>query len=263
MTTRFLRLIIAGNKKFRQIVEGHIERYQEAHSKLDKSMIISSIVERVHQNGGRFVRHRSSGNKNNIKWLRVPDKVAREKAGQALRIMIRNTRRSSDDGCGQKKQVENAIIKRQQVSSQAAFPMNPFAPERSAGQFHVSLRQDTEHNKQLPSPTVRLEAGTNERICAFAAFERLGDSLSQGNGGRRISNVEYARRHRSQYEQEDLDSWHPLVIPELAPPQFRRGSSEWTESREAPRQLVQGDLSPIPFEYCGFDNNVHRGWAPR
>ena len=73
-----------GNKKFRALVQEHVREYMKAKTKLDKSMVLSSIVERVRdQNGGRFVKRRRNG-----EWYEIGDDQAREKVGHAIREAI-------------------------------------------------------------------------------------------------------------------------------------------------------------------------------
>jgi hypothetical protein len=67
-----------GNRRFRIMVETSLEKYRTSSSKLDKSLIVSSIVDAVRQASpyGGFVREE------NGVWYEVGDHVAREKVGQ-------------------------------------------------------------------------------------------------------------------------------------------------------------------------------------
>jgi hypothetical protein len=73
-----------GNKKFRALVQDHVPLYMAARTKLDKSMVLSCIVEKVReQGGGRFLKRRKGG-----EWYEIGDEQAREKVGHAIREAI-------------------------------------------------------------------------------------------------------------------------------------------------------------------------------
>lgn len=72
-----------GNKKFRAMVQEHVQEYVQAKTKLDKSMVLSAIVEKVREeNGGRFVKQKKGY------WHEIGDEQAREKVGHAIREAI-------------------------------------------------------------------------------------------------------------------------------------------------------------------------------
>lgn len=70
-----------GNKKFRELVQRHVEEYLRAKSKLDKSMVLASIVEQVREHG-RFIKRKAGA------WCEIGDEQAREKVGHAIREAI-------------------------------------------------------------------------------------------------------------------------------------------------------------------------------
>lgn len=73
----------AGNHRFRVTIDIYLQRYSKAKTKLEKSIIVMSIVDIFRQNsptGGFVKRDTSTG-----RWFEVGDAVAREKVGQALR----------------------------------------------------------------------------------------------------------------------------------------------------------------------------------
>lgn len=67
-----------GNQHFRSLIESHIHEYEKAATKLDKSAIVSKIVEGIRSSspGGGFVKLE------NGRWYEVGDHNAREKTGQ-------------------------------------------------------------------------------------------------------------------------------------------------------------------------------------
>mmetsp|Transcript_10969 Transcript_10969/g.16877 ORF Transcript_10969/g.16877 Transcript_10969/m.16877 type:complete len:182 (-) Transcript_10969:27-572(-) len=79
----------AGNKLFRKIVEEYLKEYSTAATKLDKSIIVSTIVHGVRTKGG-FVKVDDEGI-----WHDVGDEFARERVGQTIRDMLHHQYRSS------------------------------------------------------------------------------------------------------------------------------------------------------------------------
>lgn len=68
-----------GNCRFRQLVQEFVGQYEQARSKLDKTMVLSAIVDRVLEQG-RFVKRKTGG-----VWVEIGEDQAREKAGHAIR----------------------------------------------------------------------------------------------------------------------------------------------------------------------------------
>lgn len=68
----------SGNKRFRYLVESKMDAYNNANCKLEKSLIVSSIVEAVRQADppGGFFREEDG------QWMEIGDAAAREKVGQ-------------------------------------------------------------------------------------------------------------------------------------------------------------------------------------
>ena len=79
-----------GNVAFRTYIENSIETYAEATTKLEKSIVVSKIVEAIRSASpeGGFVK------KENGRWYEVGDHMAREKVGQRYDI-----RGSFSKGC--------------------------------------------------------------------------------------------------------------------------------------------------------------------
>lgn len=72
-----------GNRRFRQLVEDRMEDYSQASTKLEKSLLVSQIIDCVRQTQppGGFLRESCDYNKEQC-WYEVGDAVAREKVGQ-------------------------------------------------------------------------------------------------------------------------------------------------------------------------------------
>mmetsp|Transcript_27797 Transcript_27797/g.36240 ORF Transcript_27797/g.36240 Transcript_27797/m.36240 type:complete len:342 (+) Transcript_27797:60-1085(+) len=82
-----------GNQRFRIIVSNHLQKYSSATTKLEKSLLVSTIVDTVRDNSpkGGFVKFAESTGM----WHEVGDHLAREKVGQAFRDYLHTKYRSS------------------------------------------------------------------------------------------------------------------------------------------------------------------------
>ncbi|CAB9519758.1 Nitrilase family, member 2 [Seminavis robusta] len=71
-----------GNLRFREIIRQSLPQYNAAKTKLEKSLIVTSIVDSVrdYSPDGGFVKQDSNG-----EWYDVGDALAREKIGQSIR----------------------------------------------------------------------------------------------------------------------------------------------------------------------------------
>ena len=69
-----------GNARFRCLIEAKMEEYKDAKSKLDKSLMVSQIMEEVEEANppGRFIKQDERGGA----WTTVSLATAREKVGQ-------------------------------------------------------------------------------------------------------------------------------------------------------------------------------------
>ena len=96
-----------GNKSFRKLVGLYLDGYAEATTKLEKSAIVSSIIQTVRtQNpGGGFVKLDTPSGV----WQEVGDHLAREKVGQTIRDALHSQYRSSTKAKKIRRQAEQAI----------------------------------------------------------------------------------------------------------------------------------------------------------
>jgi hypothetical protein len=73
-----------GNKRFRDVIDANLNRYQSASNKMEKSAIVNEIVDLIRKdcsyNGG-FVRPETYSSR----WFEIGDDAAREKVGQVIR----------------------------------------------------------------------------------------------------------------------------------------------------------------------------------
>ena len=70
-----------GNRKFRGVVHKHLSSYDNAKLRVEKTHIVSVILDEVRANGGRFLKR----NQLTEKWRVVDQRVANEKIGHAIR----------------------------------------------------------------------------------------------------------------------------------------------------------------------------------
>jgi hypothetical protein len=81
-----------GNRVFRQSLEANAGRYNQAKTKMDKSLIVVEIVDSIRKrspNGG-FVKQvkAKKGTQRSESWVEIGDALAREKVGHTLRDII-------------------------------------------------------------------------------------------------------------------------------------------------------------------------------
>jgi hypothetical protein len=80
-----------GNKMYRHLIVNATGKYSTTRSKLEKSFVVSEILDAVDKRNGKFVKkERKDG-----PWVEVDKIFAREKVGQSLRDGLSNNYRSS------------------------------------------------------------------------------------------------------------------------------------------------------------------------
>ncbi|KAL3941990.1 MAG: hypothetical protein SGBAC_003733 [Bacillariaceae sp.] len=95
-----------GNKRFKVCIENNLDIYLNASSRIARSAIITDIVNGIRAGGGGFVRY----DQTEMRWYDVGDKIARDKAGQALRdsLRLRNDERKHVKPSGTQQRVETS-----------------------------------------------------------------------------------------------------------------------------------------------------------
>jgi hypothetical protein len=81
-----------GNQRLRILAELHLPKYSGATCKLDKSMVVTYLIEAVHDGcptGGAFIKF------HNQRWSEVDNRKAREKVGYVLRDLLSDRYKSS------------------------------------------------------------------------------------------------------------------------------------------------------------------------
>ena len=96
----------AGNVKFRAIVQSFLPQYSKAMAKLEKSYILSDVVEQVRKNSGEggFIKK----DPDTSRWYEVGDFLAREKTSQAFRDVLHDKYKSSNTAKKKRRQEEQA-----------------------------------------------------------------------------------------------------------------------------------------------------------
>eukprot|EP00542_Grammatophora_oceanica_P018980 CAMPEP_0194049290 /NCGR_PEP_ID=MMETSP0009_2-20130614/30234_1 /TAXON_ID=210454 /ORGANISM="Grammatophora oceanica, Strain CCMP 410" /LENGTH=193 /DNA_ID=CAMNT_0038695403 /DNA_START=238 /DNA_END=819 /DNA_ORIENTATION=+ len=131
-----------GNKWFRSIIDEKLSTYSSAKSKLEKSVVVSSIVDtiRAKSPNGSFVKHDTSTGT----WYEVSDRLAREKVGQSLRDALHSQYKSSTTA---KKKRRRAEQEKQAEEMDLIIERNP---EVSA----VITRLNRQITEQIPDHRV-------------------------------------------------------------------------------------------------------------
>lgn len=117
-----------GNQRYRQIIQDHLEEYQLATDKLQKSCLVTRILQ-LCQEQGDFKRFDNSTKS----WYVVTEHIAREKIGQSLRDALPSQYRSSTKA---KQQLKKQQLQRKKTTvkhsrkrtSSSHRPPAPFLP---------------------------------------------------------------------------------------------------------------------------------------
>ena len=133
-----------GNQKLRELVASSLKMYSQAASKVDKSIIVSNIVDVIRRDSpdGGFVKHDPSGRY----WFKVGDRLAREKVGQTLRDALSTQYRSSTSAKNmRKKHRAQSSKKEEDTTTTSERLINEYNYEVSA----VIAQLTTEVNEDL------------------------------------------------------------------------------------------------------------------
>jgi len=79
-----------GNRYFRQIIHQTTEKYAQVESKLQRSMIVTDVVDAIRAKGNGFLRKHSKG-----EWVECTEVMCREKVGQHFRNALGSRYKSS------------------------------------------------------------------------------------------------------------------------------------------------------------------------
>jgi hypothetical protein len=109
----------AGNVRFRGLIHRFKNQYAQANSKVEKSLVVSEIVDAVRGMSpqGGFIK--KFGNT----WYEVGDSVAREKIGQCLRDALHESYRSSTKAKKNRRKELRALGKERELAQHQPTPM--------------------------------------------------------------------------------------------------------------------------------------------
>jgi hypothetical protein len=80
-----------GNRRYRELIAKATQKYSSSSNKLEKTLIVSEVVEAVHNVNGKFIKKEKKGGP----WVEVDEVFAREKVGQSLRDGLATKYRSA------------------------------------------------------------------------------------------------------------------------------------------------------------------------
>ncbi|KAG7362021.1 hypothetical protein IV203_025687 [Nitzschia inconspicua] len=80
-----------GNKRYRVLINSAIKRYASACNKMEKTLVVLDIIEKVHKSNGRFIKREKKGGP----WVEADEIFAREKCTQSLRDGLSTKYRSA------------------------------------------------------------------------------------------------------------------------------------------------------------------------
>lgn len=97
----------SGNRFYRSLVKQAMEGYSKATNKYEKTVIVSSIIDKVRERSpdGGFVKQEPCG-----LWYEVGDHLAREKAGQNLRDGLSKQYKSSTKSKRRRRELREADL---------------------------------------------------------------------------------------------------------------------------------------------------------
>ena len=88
-----------GNYRYLQIIEDHQERYDNAPTKHQKSLLAGEILNMIKESGGRFLKMDYAG------WVEAEDSLSRSKIANAFRSRRRAVKRANRDRLTEKRQI--------------------------------------------------------------------------------------------------------------------------------------------------------------
>jgi len=92
-----------GNRRYPALIQAATEKYSSTSNKLEKTLIVSDIVEAIHAQKGRFVKKETKGGV----WVVVDEVFAREKVSQSLRDGLHDKYKSSTKAKQQRRAAVN------------------------------------------------------------------------------------------------------------------------------------------------------------
>ena len=151
-----------GNRRLRAIVEHHLTAYSEAKTKVEKSNIVSKIMEQTMQGKtqGCFVRYEDGA------WYEVDEGAAREKIGSLLRDCLHTQYRSSTKSKLARRRKAQQLLKESQSSPQLDSTLSMFDPScYSLSSGLTSSVFDHRHSMTEKEPLQIMKQGISSSLC--------------------------------------------------------------------------------------------------
>jgi hypothetical protein len=153
-----------GNQTFRTIIMNKLADYTQASTKVAKGSIITSVVDRVRQHGGRFVRQaedddddnniNNNNSNNKRRWTEIGDAAVREKIGSVFREYLHE---QATKGFAQLPAVDTLAWKmRKHPIQPMPIPAPRSAPEASTMAHSASAKTTTNPNMKNLAPPFKL-----------------------------------------------------------------------------------------------------------
>eukprot|EP00980_Cylindrotheca_fusiformis_P014058 scaffold3670_cov124-Cylindrotheca_fusiformis.AAC.34 len=134
-----------GNRRLRVLVSSFLDDYRKASSRIEKSIIVSKIVDSIHEACpvGAFVKYQGG------KWWEVDDFTAREKVGSLIRDLLSDQYRSSSKvkNARRKKQKRNSLttdtanVVRSNMDPRSSDLLHMVATKKPPPQYHTFSEQ--------------------------------------------------------------------------------------------------------------------------
>ena len=188
-----------GNIRFLELVDEHLPSYASASSKLEKSLIVSSIIDSIRRLApeGAFVKEEKGS------WYEMGDHHGREKVGQRLRDLLSNKYSSSSNAKKRRRREDEAhlIQKLDQVVVQTPSCLNL---EKRIQQLTDQDATDEELQTVFNQANMELLRKIKEQnLCSDAQQQALNSSASSLNSTTSSKNK---RKFECDYDEDDSSS---------------------------------------------------------
>ena len=149
----------AGNVRFRRIIKERFRSYDNAPTKVDKSVIVLGILREIQDKSpdGGFIK------KVDGQWYSVGDNSAREKIGQSLRDLLHTKYSSSTQAKRRKKQM---------MESKASIPKRTLEENQSAANTMGQRRRLQRETFQQPNISV-VQQGASQPLDETPSYNQV------------------------------------------------------------------------------------------
>lgn len=163
-----------GNRRFRVIIENHSISYENAKSKLDKGLIITSVFQTIQDAGGYFVR---KSRRDSNQWEVLTHSQAKEKIGHALRDAI-IAKASGRDICsiivGNRSKLQMKTIRDRRLSLMSG----------KVGSSSYSMINDLANTTRSRCGQLRKDPSTTaETVQSLSSLDTIADHSSNSDEG--------------------------------------------------------------------------------